>query len=206
MSAKNKVPEIKKQNRSALAFENAFFALLETTDCSKISVSDILTLSGYSRTAFYSNYLDKADFIDQTLFAEVDRHVRCVYDSIHKHQELFDGLTYLPMLNLFRHVYKHRSLYHALFASKITGWNTVRFITECRERFEKTVYVEIPQFPQLDYPLYNYIRTAHNIMYISYWDEQNFTQSPEYMAEQAGIALKIEESPFGLTKVIQTAE
>lgn len=193
MASKQKAPVVAKKNRSVRAFETAFFSLLEEHECGKISITDILEKSGYSRTAFYSNYLDKKDFIEKTLHAEVANHVHGIYDVILEHpNSLFDGAIYLPAQNLFRHVYERRNLYHALLAGKIEDWDNNRFASECGKCFEALVRVHPAEFPQLNYSLYNYIETFRYINYIAYWDSQNFCYTPEYMAEQAGIMLRLQ--------------
>lgn len=194
-TTKKNVPVIAKKNRSVYAFESAFFRLLEVRSCNKISVSDILEESGYSRTAFYSNFADKKDFIEKTLYAEVANHVHGIYDIMQKRPvSLFDGVIYLPALNLFRHVYEYRNLYHALLAGKIEDWDNNRFALECGKYFEKLVRIHSPEYSQFNYSLYNYAETFRYINYIAYWDMQNFCYTPEYMAEQVGIALKIQNA------------
>lgn len=197
MVSQKKVPVIAKKNRSVRAFEHAFFSLLEEQACSKISITDILERSGYSRTAFYSNFLDKKDFIEKTLTAEVICHVHCIYDIIlEQPTALFDGLTYLPALNLFRHVYEQRSLYHALLAGQIEGWDNQRFATECGVLFSDLVRVHPHDYPSLNYPLYNYVETFRYINFITFWDAENFCYTPEYMAEQAGMMMRFQCTPL----------
>lgn len=205
MAAKKNVPVIAKKNRSVHAFENAFLLLLEERECNKISVSDILEKSGYSRTAFYSNFLDKKDFIEKILYAEVANHVHGIYDVLLKQpNKLFDGAIYLPALNLYRHVYEQRSLYHALLAGKIDAWDNNRFALECGRYFEELVRVHSTEYPNFNYSLYNYVETFWYINYISYWDMQNYCYTPEYMAEQVGIALKIQST--SLLDTVQVLE
>lgn len=206
MSETSMVPKIVKKSRSAQAFENAFFSLLQENDCNKISISDILLLSGYSRTAFYSNYLDKADFIEKTLLAEVDVFVRCIYDSFHNKDAVFDGLIYLPALNLYNHIIHHKPMYHALFAERITNWSVYRFTSECAKRFENTVRVKISQYPDFDYTLFNYVETANTFQYIAYWEANNFIQTPEYMAKQVGMVVTIKNSSFNMLATAYTTE
>lgn len=59
--------------------EQAYFELLEGVHYSKITVSDIITKAGVSRTTFYRHYVDVFD----------------MYDKICKHiiDNLFDGLA-----------------------------------------------------------------------------------------------------------------
>lgn len=182
-----------KRNRSILAFENALFSLMEEVPCNKISISNIIEKSGYSRTAFYANFVDKDDFIEKTVQAEITQHVHLMHYSIKNYQnDLFDGMIYRPILALFQHVYEHRPFYHVLFAGKISNWDFERFASECNTYFLQTIKVSCPQFPNMNLDIYYYIETLRFINFIMYWDRKDFCYSPEYMAAQVGIQIKLQ--------------
>ena len=191
----NKLPITPKKRRSIDAFSHAFFSLLEEMPYDKISISNIIAKSEYSRTAFYSNFLDKDDFVEKLLSLEVAYHVHAIYDCIASNRELFDGDMYLPSLNLYKHVYKQKDLYHALITNKVPSWNLPLFCDKCDYYFKNNIRMPINEItPELNLEFYQYVKTFQYLSFIMYWDKSGYKYSSEYMAKQTGLFIKLHNS------------
>lgn len=190
-----KLPNIPKKQRSIEAFSHAFFSLLEEIPYDKISVSNIITKSEYSRTAFYSYFLDKEDFVEKLLSLEVSHHVHAIYDYIASHDVLFHSDMYLPALELYKHVYTQRDFYRALIRNKVPTWSLPLFCDECNYYFKNNIHMAIQSItPDLNLDFYQYTKTFQYISFILYWDKSDYAYSPEYMAKQTGLYIKAHNS------------
>lgn len=193
MADSNRISGSPKRNRSVIAFETAFLELLREKPYSRISISDIIKRSDYSRTAFYSNYVDKEDFVLKMIRDEVKCHVQAIYGTISdKTPHLFNGNIYLPALKLFSHVYERRDFYHMLFAGSIDGWDTQSFADECCALFRKSLMVYSPNYPDINSEMYHYVETLRFINFIMFWDANDYCYTAEYMASQVGMQIKVQ--------------
>ena len=151
----------------------------------------LLKKSGYSRTAFYSNFNDKYDFIDAIMENEVACHVHAIHDTIvEKRNALLEDDMYLPALQLFQHAYEQQKLYHAMFSGKIEGWSTDAFSQKCACYFAKNIHI-FPVSDELNVEMYRYVSTIQYLTYIMYWDKMNYSYTPQYMAKQVALIIKL---------------
>ncbi len=186
-----KLPVLQKETRSIDAFSRAFFELLEDIPFSKITISMLLKKSGYSRTAFYSNFTDKYAFVEAIMENEVACHVHAIYDTIAaKSNNLIENDMYLPALCLFQHAYEQKRLYHALFSGKIEGWDLNTFSQRCGYYYEKSIEIS-PDLKDFDMEIYRYIATFQFIAYIMFWDKKDYCYTPQYMAKQVALIIKL---------------
>ena len=95
---------ITKQRRSEQAFYTAFLDLLKENPFEKITVQMIVRQSGYSRSAFYSQFEDINDFFWKILDNEVNNYTNIML-KIHSSQES-KNLCFpsLPFSHLFKYV------------------------------------------------------------------------------------------------------
>ena len=108
----------------------AFALLLEKKEFDKISVSNIMELSGIRRQTFYNYFLDKFDLIEWILKTDLQEQVT-------------DNLEYISGLQLVKELFYffdyNKNLYKQIF--NISGQNDIQsfFLDYCRQVVEKII-------------------------------------------------------------------
>ena len=177
---------------------SAFLALLQDMSYSSITVQDILDRSGYSRGSFYSNFRDKDDLLRHTFDTEV---TLCVKENVafipgykSKHYQSrntdskkadMENHVYSILVKYYEHVYHSRSFFKLLYEKKMPGYSLLDFGSAVYEGLKEHYRLKsVTPCEGIDEDLYTYFCAHEIVTFISYWAENNFKYSPQYMAEQ----------------------
>lgn len=164
--------------RSRASIESAFLQLLESKSCEKISVKEILDLSGYSRSAFYANYVTKQGLIDSLL-----DHLSFEISSVIHHIALSnaDSVRIQNISRLFEYIYGQRAIFNGLifphneYKSYCLS-KTICLLSENKAGKNK------PE--DTDYNLLRYYMFVGGLFSVVEWWKQNtYKFSPQYVAE-----------------------
>lgn len=165
--------------RSRASIEFAFLQLLESKSCEKISVKEILDLSGYSRSAFYANYVTKQGLIDsllENLSSEIAAGLQQVAQS-----ENAALVRRQDVLHLFEYIYDQRAIFNGLILPRDEYRldclsQTIRLLSDLETERDKT--------KNTDYKLLRYYMLIGGLFSVVEWWKQNtYKFSPQYVAE-----------------------
>ena len=180
----------KKITRAEKDFRDAFVRLIQTMPLEKITVSDIVDESEYSRSAFYKLWETKDDFFK----AVVDMEIETVAD-ISRQSYSGDNLVQYPKkeipckatLEIFEYINKNKELYRFLF-SNYDYFNTIDYFFKGRREREPHYIINFDdELPDIDMELYFQFALAVQKAAIEYWIEHNFEMSPEFIATQCAL-------------------
>ncbi len=180
------IPEIGKQKRATLAFYEALLGILSGKKYEEISVSDIVAASGYSRSAFYSNFMDKDEMLSRMLEYYTLTYVHSTYDAYCERHDQIKGSLYIPMSSTFAEAYRCQKFYHQLFRGRLPGYDLVRFQQESEKLFRTSFDIRYDDWPaEFDWDMYWFVSGMKILNYILYWDTHGWKFTPEYMAINA---------------------
>lgn len=170
--------------RSERAFIFALAEILDSKDFDSVHVTELSSLSGFTKGAFYSRFEDKYCFA-QKITAESARN-HGFY--LRKHHELrmqgtpLDSPEILESArNLLSYVYEYRVLYNMLIDRKLTGVTPDDFIQEA-VAYGFADSEEFRPNPQTTKGFMYYVSVFNSIAYVMYWKRHNYQQSIDDMA------------------------
>ena len=174
--------------RTEKAFQEAFLNLAENNKKVSLTVSDIAEEAGYSRNAFYAHFESKEQFIiwlirNEAMELRKVMNWRCEKET---DEEQIERARYQADLLFFEHIYKNRQFYKLLFENAIIDAG-IDYM--CAVYFENLSYdtqlvdVEMKK-GKLDWELISYSIIYQYMGMIKWWIQNEFRQSPVYMAEQ----------------------
>lgn len=164
--------------RSRASIEPAFLQLLESKSCEKISVKEILDLSGYSRSAFYANYGTKQGLIDSILdhlSAEISIVVQCTFrDEQH-------SMLRAKVLYLFEYIYEHRVVFNKLIFlnhdyKDYCQCKTIGMLPDGKAEKNKS---EVIDYLTLQYNMF--IGAVFSA--VEWWKQSGYKFSPQYVGD-----------------------
>lgn len=165
--------------RSRAAIESAFLQLLESKSCEKISVKEILNLSGYSRSAFYANYVTKQGLID-SLLENLSSEIAAGLQQIVQSENI--ALIYRQdVLHLFEYIYEQRAIFNGLILQHNEYKHyclskTIRLLADQETGKDKS--------ENIDYKLLRYYMLIGGLFSVVEWWKQNtYKFSPQYVGE-----------------------
>lgn len=182
----------KRSIRSRLAIEKSLIELLQKYDLEDITVTRLLDKAGYSRTAFYNNYLDIYDCLETILDAQAELLYQSMQptmaDSIsHAGPRQIErgNLHELVFRTPYETVYANKDVYMLLCNRLPQSWlNT--FINKVVDRM--TVSNEyIARGYEADFinpELWIWSHFWETMGRVVYWIKQGMIYSPEYMGRQ----------------------
>ena len=185
------------RTRSRVAFTKAIMELLKTKTFNEIRISELIALSGYSRTAFYSNYEDKYDWAKQTIDQEMNVYLAYSQDykrasSCYNSDEIIVSLIEKYM----QHIADNLELYDALLTDKIPTPPVTVTCEKIKEGFGETVigalYFDMEGF---DPDFYNYLQLMGSFLHLEYWRQHDWSFTPHEMAVKIHAYLRTQE-PF----------
>lgn len=179
--------------RSRASIESAFLQLLGTKSCEKISVKEILDLSGYSRSAFYANYATKQGLIDsllENLSSEIAAGLQQIVQS-----ENIALIHRQDVLHLFEYIYDQRVVFNGLilphdeYRSSCLS-QSIRLLSDLETEQDKT--------KNIDYRLLRYYMLIGGLFSVVEWWKQNtYKFSPQYVAELFLNVIESSNEPMG---------
>lgn len=176
--------EDRRIQKSRKAINKAFIDLLVVKEFSAISVHNIAKKADINRGTFYLHYQDKYDFFKQY----VDELLRELLDgkmSLEK-CETKNGLNDSDLfVHLFNHFQKYSIFYKAMFSYK----GDTYFYNQIMEVFKKYLYQEFSNLGLdgdggVDKEFLVYFIAHAHFGVISYWFQNDMSDSPEVMGEK----------------------
>lgn len=180
----------KRSLRSRKALQDALVALLKTQPLDKITVTDVINKAGYSRTAFYNNYLD----VEDCLTAVMEEQAALLYDSFRDRSAYSVEKTgpivtdqgnahELVFTAPYRTVYNNKDFYLAL-ANLDREWY-YRLLSIVTSKFYSNAdYVVCGTDEAVDPELWMWSHVCDTLSRIAYWIAKGMIYSPEYMGRQ----------------------
>lgn len=172
-------------NRAEKAIRQSFIQLMTQYPFESITATAIIEAAKYSRRAFYTYYKDKYDLASKIMEDEINNFVGIIMKALDTQNGVYYITTelYDPAYNLFAHVYDNKDLYGLILKSKMPGFPVDKFCSATYEEFKKKIRIDsLPCGINEDF--YFYVHTYIYIIYIKYWEKNNFEFSPKFMAEQ----------------------
>lgn len=187
MDTINKVDEGNSVKRTKTAFKNALLELVGSKPFRSISIKDLVDISTYGRSTFYTHFHDKFDLSEWIINDEAASYVDTVRKAILENSPVDDDETMFDACYMIlKQQMDNRRFYDALIHESITGYSTSEFAEKTylllMESFDYTSY----NWPEeLDHNFYYYILTHTLIDQIKYWEKEGYKLSVEEMAVQA---------------------
>ena len=170
------------------AFIQAVLSLLEEKPFQKISASEIIIRSGYSRGSFYKYFEDKFDLMRKITAEEAEHYTAILCGNIRQGEteEISPSYTYQIALETFRNVLKKKDLYRFILDSEMSDCDVDHFCRNVTRIFLKKAEIRGKSAPITKdlQNIYYYCNTRLYMSYIQFWAEQDFSVAPETMAEQ----------------------
>ena len=99
----------RRRRESVARIEKAFMELLQTSELSEITVSEICKMSGLNRSTFYANFVDIYDLADKVR-EHLEEAVSQLYEA-----EIVHGVNSNDYLKLFHHIRDNQLFYRTYF-------------------------------------------------------------------------------------------
>lgn len=177
-----------KKTKAYQYLEGALLILMEEKKYEEITVRDLVNKAGISRTAFYSQFTCKQDFVAQVI--EHTHRGATIIATNDLSMDLFSEENFVAYYTRFyRYVASKHRLYRAMLgqnglpefreqmrAEAMSVWKTKHFTDAYLEKLSP------PERNSCEVML-SYIISAH-IGLIEYWLENGMKETPEYMAGQ----------------------
>jgi AcrR family transcriptional regulator len=178
----------RRYRRSRIAFREAYLDLLDVKPQQSITVKEITNRAGYSRSSFYNQFADIADFIQSLVDDEIANYSKILREIHQKYNRVVETEIPRPSyVALFEYIYLHRRLYKFLFSGDTLFQTMDYFVDEVnKQRINYQINFHDPQPPiYLDFFCYM-MENLKNVC-VRYWIKTVFRWSPKYMAEQTTI-------------------
>src|SRR5574344_341720 len=120
MSEKNKMKGVEIYNSAhheqlRRSIREAFIKMLKTKSFESISISDLCTVAGVSRTGFYSNYKNKSEVLEENVHEIIDD----LNNEVGPMQHVHNDLDYY--VRLFQFVKKNKTKYKIIMDANFEG-------------------------------------------------------------------------------------
>ncbi|MBR0374729.1 MAG: TetR/AcrR family transcriptional regulator [Mogibacterium sp.] len=184
-------PTDKRSLRSRNAIENALIRLLKTQPLESITVTSLISEAGYSRTAFYNNYMDIRDCLD----CLINRHAEQFYNVLIEYgnrsiSNIGEPITYPGNVHelFFRApyelVYSNKDFYSVLIL--LPEQYIFAFINNVLGRLNVEESFELKGFEteNVNAELWLWSYVWDTIGRVIFWIKNGMIYSPEYMGRQ----------------------
>ena len=158
----------KRRRESVAKIEHVFVELLQTTQLSQITVSDICKKAGLNRTTFYANYLDIYDLADK-----IKEHLESELERLYQDEHInnFNSNDYLK---LFRHIKDNQLFYKTYFKLGYdNNYKILLYDTKQAEKYFNNKHIEYHM---------EFFRHGLNAV-VKKWLESDCAETPEEIAE-----------------------
>lgn len=177
-------------NKNTLAKETIMqvtLSLLEKKSFEKLTVSEIVKASKYSRGSFYKYFEDKYDLLRKIMEQEaiVFTDILCVGLQRGQQTAVSIDYNYNCIVSIFNNALKKKTLYKLIFNSEIEECNMEKFCKVAVQNFLKKAEIVRKEGYQQDLgSIFYYCNTWLYMSYVKYWVERDFSIPVEEMARQ----------------------
>lgn len=182
----------KRSIRSRQAIELALIDLLKTKPLGEITVAELTSHAGYSRTAFYNNYLDVRDCLEciideqaEQIFASIKDFGKVSQSEIGEWTTAKGNVHELMFRAPYEVIYKNKEVYTVLF-EKLSK----EFLYILTDKIHDKLLAQGPfgahgqDAKDINTDLYIWSFIWDTLGRILYWIEHGLVYSPEYMGRQ----------------------
>lgn len=158
--------------------------LLKRGDLRKIHVKEITALSHYNRSTFYDHFIDKQDLLQQVMNDILKGFKNSFKVSYPDEKSYSLKMLSKSTIKFFDYISDERKLFSFFFLNS----NIFGFQEQLLNVIEKDLLTEIV-FPEIEIQNINkdlFLKMKAHIIFshISFWIEQNFEHTTDYMNEQ----------------------
>ncbi|WP_422122413.1 TetR/AcrR family transcriptional regulator [Planococcus sp. X10-3] len=171
--------------RTKRAFERAFLELMHEKNYQDITIHAICRKADYTRGAFYNHFNSKEDMIHKTIEHRVEALWIVLKNPYLTNRQLEIDMYHPAALLLFDHIYSNRDFYQLIkhpdfkliLQEKMVNMFIHHFLFDLS--FE---YADSTQTIEKEIKAYHLAYATLGV--ISYWIDQKFRFSSQYMAEE----------------------
>lgn len=165
--------------RTQKLLRDALIELIEERGFEALTVGEITRRAMVSRAAFYRNYQDKYDLVEQ-IFAEV---MQALFDSVSE-----PGTEHPPQIwvKFFEHISEYERLYRALLGRKGSPWFVLKMrasLVDLLKEYERLPHADRPLYPASDKFVPDLVATMF-VEAITWWLEQGRPYTPQEIARR----------------------
>lgn len=165
--------------RTQKLLREALIDLIEERGFDALTVGEITKRAMVSRAAFYRNYQDKYDLVEQ-IFAEVmDALFKAVSEPVTEHPPQI-------WVRFFEHIAEYERLYRALLGRKGSSWFVLKMrasLADLLKEYERLSSMGQPGLPASDEFVRNLLVTML-VEAIAWWLEHDKPYPPQEMARR----------------------
>jgi AcrR family transcriptional regulator len=165
--------------RTQKLLREALIDLIEERGFDALTVGEITKRAMVSRAAFYRNYQDKYDLVEQ-IFAEVmDALFKAVSEPVTEHPPQI-------WVRFFEHIAEYERLYRALLGRKGSSWFVLKMrasLADLLKEYERLASMGQPGLPASDEFVRNLLVTML-VEAIAWWLEHDKPYPPQEMARR----------------------
>ncbi len=170
--------------RTRKLLREALIDLIEEQGFESLTVGEITGRAMVSRAAFYRNYQDKYDLVEQVFNEAMGSLFEAVSEPDTAHSPQI-------WIRFFEHIAEYERLYHALLGRKGSPWFVLKMRASINELIQK--YWQLarlhPEFPQPLYPTTDdFVPDILSTMFvetIAWWLEHGRPYPPEAIAHRS---------------------
>jgi AcrR family transcriptional regulator len=171
--------------RTITAIETAFLKILSEKPFEKISVTEIIDTSGYSKATFYKYYTDKYDFAEKLRAENIAKFIEVIQKSVKSNAPANDETSAHAMLfSMYKYVEDHKTFFNAVIREKIPGCTADQATNQLYHALSTSIVLtDTDRDMQTNMDLLYYMIANNIIAAIKYWDEHDYILTAEDMTD-----------------------
>lgn len=177
--------------RTQKLIRKAFLQLIAEKEYHQITVTDIIQKADYNRATFYRHYHDKDDLVTEIIDRQIDLFIDAfIYP--YRYEEVIDiGNIRKDQIVLFDHILEHKDFYSLWNRLKTVPGFAPKYTNCINVIFKEKIVVTRSLEKGVDKELYTQFYAFGLAGIIFSWIGNGFQQSPDYMAEQLMMILRL---------------
>lgn len=182
MTGNNQDPRYLRTQRD---LKNALLDILkEKGDIRKISITEVARKAQYNRATFYAHYPDKEALMEEIMQEAIDGFIEAFRDPYKENNSLEFPELSSAVIKIFYYLEQNAELFNLLFNNPIFSGFQQRFRYAIEEVMSKELLYLGESSNKLNIDLYIYTQTYLMLGMITFWVENKFELSAEYMTDQ----------------------
>ncbi|MGI2328185.1 TetR/AcrR family transcriptional regulator [Planococcus sp. YIM B11945] len=196
---------MQRQHSSAKSkIQKALVTLMLKKSFETITISDITLQARINRSTYYYHYYKKEEILEEVVKRSIHDLAAAMKAPYQRGSEFLINDSVLPStLTLFEHIHHHRYYYQALLTNEKSLYFQNEFIEVLKGFLENgttNTYKETGD-SLIDQGIFTSYQAYAVLGMLKQWNEDEFQQSPQYMAEQLTniLYLKVDKVCFNFT-------